>query len=248
MTFSNFEHTPSPQPTQGPVESTASPSESSVPTLPESMSPSFSLQPTKNPVNPSSQYYIDWNILKCVLSCMGPPPCGGKADSWEEKHPNVEACCDKHLPWLSVEQCQLPSETDFPFPSPSSPPVVSPSPVASTQVYMDWVLLKCVASCEGPPPCGGKAQVWNELFDSVEDCCTNYFTSSTFVTKCLAPDIRNSISPTTVPLSHMPTTTSHWFMNYDDMECVLDNDSRQPWQKLYSSKVICCQSNGVVCT
>ena len=200
------------------------------------------------PVNPTSQYYIDWNILKCVLSCMGPPPCGGKADSWEEKHPNVEACCDKHLPWLSVEQCQLSSETDFPFPSPSSPPVISPSPVASTQVYMDWVLLKCVASCEGPPPCGGKAQVWNELFDSVEDCCTNYFTSSTLVTKCLAPDIRNSISPTTVPLSHMPTTTSHWFMNYDDMECVLDNDSRQPWQKLYSSKVICCQSNGVVCT
>ncbi|EED95715.1 hypothetical protein THAPSDRAFT_267963 [Thalassiosira pseudonana CCMP1335] len=187
----SIEHTPSPQPTQGPVESTASPSESSVPTLPESMSPSFSLQPTKKPLS---------------------------------------------------------SETDFPFPSPSSPPVISPSPVASTQVYMDWVLLKCVASCEGPPPCGGKAQVWNELFDSVADCCTNYFTSSTLVTKCLAPDIRNSISPTTVPLSHMPTTTSHWFMNYDDMECVLDNDSRQPWQKLYSSKVICCQSNGVVCT
>jgi len=55
-----------------------------------------------------AEWYVDWQISKCVQSCTGPPPCGGLRDWWTAPHGTMAECCDAHLDWLGTyEGCSL---------------------------------------------------------------------------------------------------------------------------------------------
>ncbi len=42
----------------------------------------------------SGDFYADFDGGRCVQDCNGASPCGGIADSWDEKFSTKKACCD----------------------------------------------------------------------------------------------------------------------------------------------------------
>ena len=114
------------------------------------------------------QYYVNWNILMCVQDCDGSPPCGGKWEVWRgHQYDSAEECCSKNLSFLPPEKCQL-----FDLSAQTSIPSLCPSSLLPPKYYVDWSSLKCVQDCDGPPPCGGKWEVWRgHRYDSAEECC-----------------------------------------------------------------------------
>jgi len=45
---------------------------------------------------------------------------------------------------------------------------------ADAKWYIDWMISKCVQSCDGPPPCRGLADPWNVLHSSMNACCDTH--------------------------------------------------------------------------
>ena len=111
--------------------STSSPSKS--PTQEPSASPSKAA--TAGPT--TSQWYVDWNIDKCVQLCDGNPPCGGVDQAWGAFWDTVEECCGAHLYYVAFADCHtIPSntvtETSAPTPSPSKSPTDNPTTTSPT--------------------------------------------------------------------------------------------------------------------
>ncbi|KAL7469425.1 hypothetical protein ACHAXS_011765 [Conticribra weissflogii] len=64
--------------------------------------------------------------------------------------------------------------------------------------YADWDLFKCVQDCEGPEPCGGFRESWEQPFDTLHECCEKYFPEKN-VDKCglvVSDERQKSLSPT----------------------------------------------------
>ena len=57
----------------------------------------------------TNEWYVDWFREKCVRDCIGPAPCGGLKNSWDEGYgtASADACCSATLHWLPREQCEL---------------------------------------------------------------------------------------------------------------------------------------------
>lgn len=53
--------------------------------------------PTQSPI--TEAWYVDWQSFKCVESCEGSSPCGGKHKAWDILHSSKYACCQAHLGW-----------------------------------------------------------------------------------------------------------------------------------------------------
>ena len=49
----------------------------------------------------SQKWYVKYSAETCVQDCVGPSPCGGLAEEWDELHNNKGECCDKKLWWNS---------------------------------------------------------------------------------------------------------------------------------------------------
>lgn len=73
---------------------------------------------------------------------------------------SADECCAERIFWLTKEACLVASGID------------SDSSVAGTyKFYVDWIIQRCVKDCNGPPPCRGLAQTWDELYSSPGECC-----------------------------------------------------------------------------
>jgi len=103
----------------------------------------------------SRQFFIDWVNEQCIQDCEGPAPCGGIGKSWEELYETENACCEM-IPWVEREEC-----------------VYDNAAVAqgSGQFFIDWVTEQCIQDCEGPAPCGGIGNSWEELYETENVCC-----------------------------------------------------------------------------
>lgn len=72
---------------------------------------------TPNPTSRPSQdvpWYVDRAIGKCVQSCEGSNPCGGKMGKWTENFRSAQDCCGS-IPWIDFGECLT-------TPSPTGPP------------------------------------------------------------------------------------------------------------------------------
>ena len=57
----------------------------------------------------SKEWYVDWESYSCVQDCVGPTPCGGLAEFWEETYATVDICCRTKLSWISLSTCRYSS-------------------------------------------------------------------------------------------------------------------------------------------
>ena len=59
-------------------------------------------------VPPAADWYIDWEIHKCVRDCAkgAAPNCGGMRPQWNNNvHATAEGCCETHLSYLRFQEC-----------------------------------------------------------------------------------------------------------------------------------------------
>ena len=106
------------------------------------------------------EWYVDHAKKQCVQDCAvdaTDPTCGGNANAWDSLHGTVSECCTEHLGWIKTSTCAAVSQGQ--------------TPPDSNKWYVEWSNETCVKDCEGNAPCGGLAQPWNGLFDSVVECC-----------------------------------------------------------------------------
>jgi len=90
-----------------------------------------------------------------------------------------------------------------PMPSQAATLVVVPGKV----FYADWDLFKCVQDCQGPEPCGGLRESWEQPFDTLRECCEKYFPGKG-VDKCglrASDEKRESTSPAGSVSMKIPT-------------------------------------------
>lgn len=75
--------------------------------------------------------------------------------------------------------------------------------VEGEKFYADWDRFKCVKDCEGPAPCGGSKEQWEQPFDTLKECCEENFPDISIVKCSLSvPTIQNF---TSVDLAESPT-------------------------------------------
>jgi hypothetical protein len=53
----------------------------------------------------STNWYMDFNLSKCVQDCVGAAPCGGLANSWDIKYSTQDKCCTERM-WWDVNGCK----------------------------------------------------------------------------------------------------------------------------------------------
>ena len=78
-------------------------------------------------------------------------------DNW--MFTTLQQCCERHY-WWNYDECM----------GDESPSV----DVANAKYYMVWgTTRKCVQDCDvgAGPDCGGRANFWDQLFDSRSICC-----------------------------------------------------------------------------
>jgi len=108
--------------------------------------------------------------------------------------------------------------------------------VESEGFFVDWSAKLCVESCVGAPPCAGRKNYpWEELFSSLQQCCTKAL--SWKESECL-------IGGT----SEIPTEIFFvdWGINLCVQECFgedpCSNQVRSFWEEPYSSLQQCCST------
>ena len=75
--------------------------------------------------------------------------------------------------------------------SPADPTTPGTSPNDTSPVigsfYMSWVHGKCVQDCVGTFPCGGNAQSWDIIYDTLEICCDerNWYNKDCYTDKVI---------------------------------------------------------------
>lgn len=55
----------------------------------------------------SHGWYVNYKTYRCVKDCVGTAPCGGLAESWDEKFNSAKNCCSTKLWWLPASTCIL---------------------------------------------------------------------------------------------------------------------------------------------
>ena len=140
-----------------------------------------------------------------------------------------------------------------------SPPTPNPSERSYGPAwYVDWSSYQCRQDCEGPSPCGGFANSWDQTFTTLRQCCTVNF--ETYINKhwtleqCMAVATASdspiatdyptwsphvSIDPT-----ESPTATVMYFADYEGITCVEKGSSeKQEWDIGYPTYEECCEVN-----
>lgn len=94
---------------------TGSPSTSFRPTIHTSDAPSVSFIPTvkksevpsQSPIS-TSQWYMNWDVLRCRQDCNGKLPCGGNAKHYMTLYDTAQACCAGSFrsSHLLADQCE----------------------------------------------------------------------------------------------------------------------------------------------
>jgi hypothetical protein len=113
----------------------------------------------------NSLYYPDWDDAAHICKSDGNQPQYMSLYPTLWMHTTLEKCCKLNYGW-NYDNCM---GGDTPVPD-------TPDVVATVQYYMVWGSVgKCVQDCDvgAGPNCGGKANFWDELFDSRSSCCTN---------------------------------------------------------------------------
>jgi len=95
-------HSPTTQSTEVPSQSpTKQPSESPVVTTTTTTTIA-----TVAAVPSSGDWYIDWDLSKCVRDCVGERPCRKRRkDKWEAGHATVQGCCNTMSSYVPFEEC-----------------------------------------------------------------------------------------------------------------------------------------------
>jgi hypothetical protein len=47
----------------------------------------------------SSKWYMHYAVGKCAQDCIGPLPCQGLANSWDELYDSQSQCCEERMWW-----------------------------------------------------------------------------------------------------------------------------------------------------
>ncbi|KAL7460646.1 hypothetical protein ACHAXS_001091, partial [Conticribra weissflogii] len=109
----------------------------------------------------------------------------------------------------------------------------------SNKWYPNWEDFICVQDCVGASPCGGLAESWDPLYDTVATCCD---TKLSWVSGCVTKSGGTATTPTTT------TTSGQWYVDYDSDSCKQDcvgaapcGGAAEKWEVLYTSVSACCQ-------
>jgi len=115
--------------------------------------------------NPSDaatgKWYVNHEKEICQQDCTEETggPCGGLANRWDALHETAEDCCEQRLGWKITSVCEAQSTLQ--------------TVVGTSLWYVDWSDQKCVKDCDdsSDSACGGLAKKWDDVYDSVSDCC-----------------------------------------------------------------------------
>lgn len=157
--FSNYEDCylvnvcPEGGPTHNPTESPTVPYPSASPE--REPSPPPTRRPSPRP-SPNARWFIDRSTSKCVQSCTGKPPCGGKlAAEWEQTYHSAGQCCAE-MSWISREQCEItpmptmpPEPTESPSMKPTGKPTEKPTTVRVVFACSCYLVFSLLYSNDG---------------------------------------------------------------------------------------------------
>ncbi|EJK65972.1 hypothetical protein THAOC_13128 [Thalassiosira oceanica] len=105
---------------------------------------------------PSGLWYPDWEGSDDTCKNDGNEPeyMALNFDAW--MHSSKQACCDANFGWM-LNEC------------------LGSSASTTDKWFMDWDLHKCKRDCAvgTGASCGGRAESWDELFDTRSACCSN---------------------------------------------------------------------------
>jgi hypothetical protein len=107
----------------------------------------------------SSLYYPDWTDSSHVCKNDRKQPTYMNTNPHLWMHDTLESCCKQNYGW-NYNNCMREE--------------APPNPVANAKYYMIWGSPGgCFADCDvgDGPDCGGRANFWDELFDTRTTCC-----------------------------------------------------------------------------
>lgn len=137
-------------------------------------------------------FYVDWNILKCVQDCDGPPPCGGQHQGWEgQLYTTWESCCVRNLSFLPPHLCHLVADAEETDP-PSSSSSWNPSSDSSSSPSADDKM-----SLPSSTPSTRKS-----LHPSRHPTIDSSHTPSTSTEPSIEPTQSESANPSSMPTQH----------------------------------------------
>ncbi|KAL7470367.1 hypothetical protein ACHAXS_010591, partial [Conticribra weissflogii] len=174
-------------------------------------------------------YYPDWegDNKSCKNDGKQPDYMSNNPTTWMFE--TLEACCTTRYSW-NLDDCMG--------------TVGLTSALGSNMWYPNWEGFVCVQDCVGAPPCGGFAENWDSLYDSVEACCDSKLN---WVTECATKSGGTSTAAggaTTTAYA----TSGKWYVDYDSNSCKQDcvgaapcGGAAESWEVLYPSVSTCCQ-------
>jgi len=137
----------------------------------------------------NSPFYVNYETVSCHQSCAHGTVganCGGYAGDWEDMYHSAEACCQGKLWWADAGTCVAKSTAGITIAGSSSGSgssgsnsggYVAPG-VTTPGISAYWYKKneKCVKDCgysSGDPKCGGVATRWDDVYATLEECCSN---------------------------------------------------------------------------
>mmetsp|Transcript_8179 Transcript_8179/g.19193 ORF Transcript_8179/g.19193 Transcript_8179/m.19193 type:complete len:1555 (-) Transcript_8179:52-4716(-) len=146
------------------------------------------------------------------------------------------------------------------------PPTPSPSErFYGPAWYVDWTSYQCRQDCEGPSPCGGFVNSWDQTFPTLELCCTvnfeSYINKHWTLEQCKAAATASdspiatdyptwsphaSTSPTESPIVTQASVKPQvmYFADYESITCIEEESSgKQDWDIGYPTYEDCCEVN-----
>jgi hypothetical protein len=111
-------------------------------------------------------WYPDWASFNNV--CRN----DGGESSYMSQNPTLwmysqqKECCIDRYSW-NYDVCMA---ITSPAHTPQAPSQSNTTPVVA-KFYKSWVHKTCVQDCDGAWPCGGQAQSWDYVYDTLNICC-----------------------------------------------------------------------------
>ncbi|KAL7465342.1 hypothetical protein ACHAXS_005670 [Conticribra weissflogii] len=181
--------------------------------------------------NGEALYYPDWGGVNKSCKNDGRQPSYMSNDPSVWMYKDLKLCCKARYSW-NLNECMGTSEPA--------------STTGSKMWYPDWKGYVCVQDCVGAAPCGGLAENWDPLYNTVESCCN---TKLNWVTECVSKSggtITATSGGTTVAATS--TTSKKWYVDYDSNSCKQDcvgaapcGGAAESWEDLYPSVSTCCK-------
>jgi len=120
------------------------------------------------PANGTYKFFVHWESEQCGKDCVGPAPCTGLAQRWNDLYETESSCCDM-LPWLGREDCVY---TGISKTSEVAGELVVE--VAGSVYYPDWIYHTGTCLDDGNEPTYmNMNKVW--VSSSLEECCNKHY-------------------------------------------------------------------------